>query len=308
MNSNVNKRKLEFFGIISEGIKIFFSKTKEFSLIGLITIIPISLLLISESLGLQPIPFTPDGFTAQDIKTLVPKILLLIFVFALQAFITLIASMSIAIITEAVVENKPVLLIEVIKLSVSKWGRAFVAGLLAYVITYALSLLFIIPGIIYSVYYIFFLYTVTLRDKDGMEALNYSKTLVQGQWWRVFWILIGFGVIFAIANGIVSYLISQMPNNSYLNIIPTAFTLFSTTIFGIINVVLFLNNDFVYHRNSTKRKENEKREEYAPTIEEYLEAKKKKKASTSKRSTVKKIKPKTEKSKTVVKRNTRKQE
>ena len=37
-------------------------------------------------------------------------------------------------------------------------------------------------------------------------------------------------------------------------------------------------------------------------------AKKKKKASKSKRSTVKRVKPKTEKSKTVVKRNTRKKE
>lgn len=49
-----------------------------------------------------------------------------------------------------------------------------------------LGLLFVIPGIIYTIIYIFTLEAVVLRGLRGMKALKYSKELVKGYWWRVF--------------------------------------------------------------------------------------------------------------------------
>ncbi len=149
---------------------------------------------------------------------------------------------------------------------------------------------------------------VALRDKDGIEALKYSKTLIEGQWWRIFWISMGIGVIYLIFNGLIIFTLGKVSENPYFAIVPNAITLYVASILGVVGTVLFLNIDSVYHRKLTRRKEIEKRESYAPTIEEYLEAKKKKKTSKSKRSTVKKVNPKAEKSKAVVKRNTRKKE
>ncbi|GMA98092.1 hypothetical protein [Pelosinus sp. IPA-1] len=63
-----------------------------------------------------------------------------------------------------------------------------------------LGLLFVIPGIIYTILYIFTLEAVVLRDLRGMKALKYSKELVKGYWWRVFSSLLltkGIEILFA---------------------------------------------------------------------------------------------------------------
>ena len=289
---------MDFMDFISEGFKIFLFRIKDFSLLALSTVVPLSLLLA----------IVASGLPSQDNETNIVKIILLCVILLFQVIVSLVASMSIKLITESIIKQKPISLTNAIKLAWSKWGRAFTTQLLTSLIILGFSLLLIIPGFIYSIYYIFVLDAVALRDKDGMEALKYSKTLIEGQWWRIFWISMGIGIIYSIFNGLITFLLGKVSANPYFAIVPNAITLYVASIFGVVSTVLFLNIDFVHHRKLTRRKEIEKRENYAPTIEEYLEAKKKKKASTSKRSTVKKVKSKTEKSKTVVKRSTRKKE
>ncbi len=289
---------MEFADFISEGFKIFFLRVRDFSLLALITIVPLSFLPA----------ITASEFPSQDTQTNIVKIILLFVIVIFQAIVSLVASMSSKLITESIVEQKPISLTDAIKLAWSKWGRAFITQLLTSLIILGLSLLLFIPGFIYSIYYIFMLDAVALRDKDGTEALKYSKTLIEGQWWRIFWISMGIGVIYLIFNGSITFLLGKVSANPYFTIVPNAISLYLASILGVVGTVLFLNVDFVYHKKLTRRKETEKRENYAPTIDEYLKAKKKKEASTSKRSTVKKVKPKSVKSKTVVKRNTRKKE
>lgn len=70
------------------------------------------------------------------------------------------------------------------------------------------SLLLIVPGIIYSVFYSLAIYVFFFEDKRGMAALRRSKELVKGYFWPVFgrvcflalvmWI---FGVIISIPSG-----------------------------------------------------------------------------------------------------------
>lgn len=298
MRTKVTERVMDFSDFISEGFKIFSARIGDFSILSLGTIIPASLLFL----------LAQDNVLKSSSDLNVVKIILLLVILVFYVIVGLITGMSSKIIVEGIVVDKPVSLAKAINSASSRWGRAFTTQLLSSLIIFAWSLLLFIPGFIYSIYYLFILDAVALRDKDGQEALKYSKSLVEEQWWRMFLITLGIGVIFAIFNGVISFIFGRISENPYFAIIPNAITLYGTSIFGVISTVLFLNNDFVYRRRSTRRKEVEKREEYAPTIEEYLEAKKKKKASTSKRSTVKKVKPKAEKPKTVIKRNTRKKE
>ncbi|MBI5354740.1 MAG: hypothetical protein HZB50_19020 [Chloroflexi bacterium] len=300
MKTIVNERTMDFFDFISEGFKIFFTRVGDFSLLALGLIIPTSLLLV----------ITANGFTSQNTKTNVIKIILLCLILALEVVVGLIASMSSKLIVESIVKNKPISLAKAINLALSKWGRAFVTQLFTSLIILGLTLLLFIPGVIYSIYYLFMLDAVALRDKDGREALKYSKTLIEGQWWRIFWISMGIGIIFSIFNGLITFLLSKVSANPYFAIVPNAITLYIASIFGVVSTVLFLNIDFVYHRRLAKRKEiaiarNAKK---APTIEEYLKDKQKTKTSTVKRSTVKKVARKVEKTKPVAKRNTRKKE
>ena len=63
---------------------------------------------------------------------------------------------------------------------------AILTGLLAMLIVFGLTLLLIVPGVIWVIYYSFFLFVVALRGLSGKPALDYSKAIVKGQWWRVF--------------------------------------------------------------------------------------------------------------------------
>lgn len=49
------------------------------------------------------------------------------------------------------------------------------------------SLLLIVPGIIYSVFYSLAVYVFFFEDKKGMAAIRRSKELIKGYWWPVFW-------------------------------------------------------------------------------------------------------------------------
>jgi len=60
---------------------------------------------------------------------------------------------------------------------------SFLAGF----ITLGGSMLFIIPGIIFSIWFAFSVYVLISEDLRGMNALFRSKQLVVGYWWKVLW-------------------------------------------------------------------------------------------------------------------------
>lgn len=49
------------------------------------------------------------------------------------------------------------------------------------------SLLFIIPGVIFTVWYAFTNYAVIFDEKRGLSAMRASKSLVVGRWWNMLW-------------------------------------------------------------------------------------------------------------------------
>jgi uncharacterized membrane protein len=55
-----------------------------------------------------------------------------------------------------------------------------------------LTLLLVVPGIIFAVYWAFTQQIATLTDKSGRDAMKYSKELVKGRWWKV----VGYSLLF----------------------------------------------------------------------------------------------------------------
>jgi len=47
-------------------------------------------------------------------------------------------------------------------------------------------ILLIIPGCIFSIWFVFTLQARILDEKKGMQSLTYSKSLVSGNWWAIF--------------------------------------------------------------------------------------------------------------------------
>lgn len=71
-------------------------------------------------------------------------------------------------------------------------------GILNGLAVFAGMILFIIPGIIVAIWFIFSGYTLVLEDKRGTQALKASKALVKGRWWAVFGRSVVIGLVFGI--------------------------------------------------------------------------------------------------------------
>lgn len=123
---------------------------------------------------------------------------------------------------------------------------AFYTSLLKGVIVFAGTLLLIVPGIIFSVWYAFILYGVLLADERGWQALESSKKLVQGRWWGVVWRLLlpglVFGLGFAAVNIVATLLFKVFPlsDESYLLISNILGSLLSA-IFAPLTLIASLN-------------------------------------------------------------------
>jgi lysine 6-dehydrogenase len=85
--------------------------------------------------------------------------------------------------------------------------RYLPAMLLALVILMGLSFLLVVPGVVQSVYYLFVMQVLVLRRGCGKSALDHSKALVRGRWWRVF----GIALLLSVPYLLVYLLSGRLP-------------------------------------------------------------------------------------------------
>ncbi len=86
------------------------------------------------------------------------------------------------------------------------WPVIYTSILVA-VIVFAGTLLLIIPGIIFGVWYSFVFYQVIFEDKKGVASLKESKKLVVGRWWAILWRLAVPAVVFGLFAILINYLL-----------------------------------------------------------------------------------------------------
>ena len=83
-----------------------------------------------------------------------------------------------------------------------------VASLLVGLIVLGGSLLLVIPGIIFAIWYNFTFYTVIFENAKGLGALRASKALVSGRWLAIFWRWLAPGIIFSALSFVIFYVLS----------------------------------------------------------------------------------------------------
>jgi len=98
------------------------------------------------------------------------------------------------------------------------------------------TLLFIIPGIIFMIWYSFSFYTVVFEGKTWMQALTASKSLVAGRWWSILWRLFLPGFVFGLLAGVAatlcSYLIELIPLSAITNAVV------ERVVSSVINIII----------------------------------------------------------------------
>jgi len=77
------------------------------------------------------------------------------------------------------------------------------------------SLLLIIPGIIFSVFYSFAIYAFFFEGKKGLAAIKRSKQLVKDYFWAVFGRLIFSGIVIWLFTMIISTPLLMVPEKSF---------------------------------------------------------------------------------------------
>lgn len=76
------------------------------------------------------------------------------------------------------------------------WAMPYLGlSLLTVILILLWSLLLIIPGIIFSIFYSFAVYALFFEDKKGLAAIKRSKSLVKNYWWPVAGRVFGFSLL-----------------------------------------------------------------------------------------------------------------
>lgn len=83
---------------------------------------------------------------------------------------------------------------------------SFFAGFLIVIGT----ILFLVPGVIFSIWFYFIIYFVILEGKYGSAALGASKTLVKGRWWATWWRILAPSMVFGLGVGILQSILTTL--------------------------------------------------------------------------------------------------
>lgn len=150
-------------------------------------------------------------------------------------------SLTMAVVVQQSVLDREVPLTVAVKIITPRIWPAILTGALTMLILLGWSLLLVIPGFIFSFYYMFMNEAVALRGADYMAALRYSKDLVKGHWWQVFGILFVFGILAAVAVGVPSAIVMfTIGKGVVAKAVYYVVYLFVMAYFYVLRVVLFL--------------------------------------------------------------------
>jgi len=122
-------------------------------------------------------------------------ILILLMVVALIAMVFISLWISVSLLIAIKEREREIGIKELFSMAHHKIISYFWISLLETVIIFVGFLLFIIPGIIMSIWFSLALIVFISEDLKGRKALSRSKQLVKGHWWSVFWKFFVFNVI-----------------------------------------------------------------------------------------------------------------
>lgn len=227
MTQEIYQKQFSIGKILSESWKKFTENFQLILIITLIVYIPINIILV----------FVPieESFESFKLYLRISQIL--------EGFIGIIATMAIAYVIKNKIDGKSISVRKALKKSFSKWGTAIGTNFLLGIFLFGLTLLLIVPGIIFFVYWIFVTFVVILSDKSGKDAMDYSKQIVEGRWWTVagyFVVIAILGFIIGIIGGIPAWF---LPENFLTSIVTDTLIDILVSFFTVVLTIFFINFD-----------------------------------------------------------------
>jgi hypothetical protein len=197
----INQKMISISELFSQSFKIY--EGKFWKLMGmailpcLISMIPLVIIFILYAI----FRFLVPDVMAMNIITMILGFLGVIAVIFV-AIINYLAQIGLMIMVK---ENNPSLKItEAFKMAKKIAWNYLSTGLLAALLILLGFILLLVPGIIWSVYYVFVAWIVISEGKLNKAAMSRSKYLVKGYWWSIFGRLLLLTVILGIISSIPS--------------------------------------------------------------------------------------------------------
>lgn len=139
-------------------------------------------------------------------------------------------------------------------------GTMLLMGVLLLLLTFLL----VIPAIIFSVFWTFAIYVVTLKDMAWMAALRDSKKIVQGRWWTV----VGYSIVFAVIASLVGSAISLVVSIPFMLLKNVFITSLITQLASVVVVAYFIVLSIVFYLNFDANRIRKVEENTTATISE----------------------------------------
>lgn len=236
MEKNIFKTPYSIGDILSHSWKLFTENFTTILIIILFVYIPLNVLL--------------KGLTAAFVTSTEPLEILMVEIRWLQfleAIIGILAILAITWLVKTKLEGKNIGWRECLGKAFQKWPAAFGTNILKAVFLIGLFILLIVPGVIFSIYWLFVIYIVVFHDKAFIEALKHSREIVKGRWWKVFGYSLVLGLIslvVALGVGAIIGIPSIFIGESVIIDIVTAVILnIFLSYFLVAGVVFFVNFD-----------------------------------------------------------------
>ena len=192
MESSTTKEKAEIMKgpivLLDESLKLFYKKIWTYIVLELIPFIPLLLLAV------VVIAFLIGGVGLEITGLIVPQaasfLLTLIFIFlivlSVLSFIVLQLLSIIGIILITKDNEKDIGLKEIYKAAWKKLLPFLWLAIISYFLLIGAYLFFIIPGILFGIWFFFSTFVLVCEDKRGVKAILKSKEYVHKKWWAVF--------------------------------------------------------------------------------------------------------------------------
>lgn len=238
MTREIYQKEFSIGKILSESWKMF---TENFQLILIITLIVYVPIDIITSI----IP-AKDFFEFLGVERSIELYFLISQI--LGKFIGIIAMMAIAFAIKNKIDGKSINIGGAFKKSLSRWGAAIGTSVILTIFVLGLTLLLVVPGIIFSVYWIFTLYAVILRDRSAKNAMDYSKSIVKGRWWTVVGYSIVFGILASIiimSSSVLDWFLPKIfiVDEFFINITTDTVRRILQSFFTVVMTIFFINFD-----------------------------------------------------------------
>ena len=242
MEPLIKLNKLGPVDLLVEGWRIFASRFKDILIVALLVYIPINVVEAFIPIDALTKQYGNNGL---KIYNIIDR--------SLQGFVGIVAIIAIASIVETTVDGNALGWQSALKKALSLWGQAIGTTIIAAILLSLLTLLFVVPGVIYGIYWFFWVYAVALRNRTAKAALDYSKSVVKGQWWDIFWSLFAFGLLAGIVGLILAWLPGMISTAEPAGFIGASIADVAGAYFTIVYTLFFLNNDYVHRPRQERR-------------------------------------------------------